>query len=75
VKKVAVKALSVSILALSVFGVTACDSVLSSMEPSVLRERAYKCEMSVDLTAAEIQVCKNILRECKRRQSKGQYDC
>lgn len=40
-----------------------------------LRERAYECEMSVDLTAAEIQVCKNIMRECKRREAKGQYDC
>lgn len=74
-KKVAVKALSFFIVVIGVLGITACDGGLSSIESSELRERAYKCEMSVDLSAAEIQVCKNILRECKRRQSKGQYDC
>lgn len=74
-KNLPVKTLSISIFVLSAFSLTACDSGLSSIAPSELRKRAYSCEMSVDLTAAEIQVCKNIKRECKRREKEGKYDC
>ena len=45
------------------------------MEGGELRERAYLCLIATDQSTAEIQVCKNIQRECKRRQKAGQFDC
>jgi hypothetical protein len=52
-----------------------CNSSLSEIEGSELRKRAYRCVIDTNLTAAELQVCQNIQRECKRRQSEGQFDC
>ncbi|GAA6145648.1 MAG: hypothetical protein CSH37_05810 [Thalassolituus sp.] len=40
-----------------------------------LRERNYKCQMASSLSAAEIQVCKNIRRECDARAEKGNFVC
>ncbi len=53
----------------------ACNSSLSSIEGAELRKRAYRCLNDTNLTAAELQVCKNIQRECKRRQVDGVFDC
>jgi hypothetical protein len=55
--------------------VTACDSNLSTMEGGELRKRAYRCVIETNMTVAEIQICKNIQRECQRRQDTGQFDC
>ena len=57
------------------FFVTACDSNLSTMEGAELRKRAYRCVTDANLTTADIQICSNIQRECKRRQDEGQFDC
>ena len=65
----------ISVLIMAVLSITACDGRFSTLEASELRKRAYQCELGVNLTAPEIQVCKNIQRECKRREAKGQYDC
>jgi hypothetical protein len=70
-----VKYLLTSLVALSLLAIEGCNSSLSGIEGSELRKRAYRCLIETDLTAAEIQVCKNIQRECKRRQSEGQFDC
>jgi hypothetical protein len=59
----------------SCFMVTACDSNLSTMEGGELRKRAYRCVIETNMTVAEIQICKNIQRECQRRQDTGQFDC
>lgn len=69
------KYLLTSLMTLSLFAVEGCNSSLSGIEGSELRKRAYRCVVETDLTAAEIQVCKNIQRECKRRQAEGQFDC
>jgi len=45
------------------------------MDGSELRKRAYSCLVETSSTAAEIQVCENIQRECLRRQKAGQFDC
>lgn len=54
---------------------SACNSSLSSIEGDELRKRAYECLIDTNLSTAEIQICKNIQRECKRRQESGTYDC
>ncbi|MFT7410135.1 MAG: hypothetical protein ACI9EX_000720 [Oleispira sp.] len=59
----------------SCFVVTACNSHLSGVESGELRQRAYRCDIETNLTQAEIQVCKNIQRECQRREDAGQFDC
>tara|TARA_R110001583_G_scaffold7467_1_gene36910 strand:- start:2232 stop:2444 length:213 start_codon:yes stop_codon:yes gene_type:complete len=59
----------------SCFIVTACDSNLSRLDGSDLRERAYRCANEMNMTTAEIQVCKNIQRECQRRQDAGRFEC
>ena len=66
--------LTVALLA-SYFTLTACDSNLSKLEGSALRERAYRCANEMNMTTAEIQVCKNIQRECQRRQNAGRFEC
>lgn len=53
----------------------ACNSSLSSIEGAELRKRAYRCLIDTNLTAAELQVCQNVERECKRRQDDGVFDC
>jgi hypothetical protein len=45
------------------------------MEGAELRARAYRCVIAVDQTAAQLQICENIQRECQRRQDAGQFDC
>ena len=45
------------------------------MEGAELRKRAYRCVTDANLTTADIQICSNIQRECKRRQDEGQFDC
>ncbi len=62
-------------MALLLSATIGCNSSLSSIEGNELRKRAYLCVVDTNLTAAEIQVCKNIQRECKRRQAEGQFDC
>ena len=57
------------------FTITACDSQMASMDKTELRKRFYHCENDSDLTAPELQVCKNIKRECQRRQKLGRYEC
>jgi len=66
--------LSIALL-IGSFTLSACNSSLSSIEGAELRKRAYNCVIESDLTAAEIQVCQNIQRECKRRQAEGVFDC
>lgn len=62
-------------IATSCLSITACNGSLSSIDGAELRKRAYKCVIEDNLTAAELQVCQNIQRECKRRQDAGQFDC
>lgn len=66
--------LTASIL-VACFSITACDSQMASIDKSELRKRFYDCENALDLTAPELQVCKNIKRECQRRQKLGRYEC
>lgn len=40
-----------------------------------LRQRNHGCQMASTLTPAEIQVCKNIRRECDRRAKLEIYVC
>lgn len=47
----------------------------SSMSDKELRQRDYRCKMMANPSTAEIQVCKNIRRECKRRAESGNYAC
>jgi len=55
---------------------SACtDSAMSQLSDKELRVRHAKCIMSADLSAAEIQVCKNIARECDRRAREGNWAC
>ncbi|MFT6114406.1 MAG: hypothetical protein ACI9MS_003606 [Glaciecola sp.] len=69
------KYLLVVTLIASCLVVIACNSNLSSIEGVELRERAYRCVTETNMTTAEIQVCRNIQRECQRREDAGQFDC
>lgn len=60
---------------LGVASLAGCENNFSEMEGSELRTRAYNCVIEPSSTAAELQVCENIQRECLRRQSAGQFDC
>jgi hypothetical protein len=62
-------------LTVSCFVVTACNSHFSDVESGELRKRADRCATEMNMTQAEIQVCKNIQRECQRREDAGQFDC
>lgn len=62
-------------LAISCISISACNGSLSNIDGAELRKRAYQCVIEDDLTAAELQVCRNIQRECKKRQNAGQFDC
>ncbi len=64
-----------AVLSVVCLNLSACNSKLSSIEGGELRKRAYRCVTDTNLTAAEIQVCQNIQRECQRRQDNGQFDC
>jgi hypothetical protein len=55
--------------------ITACNSHLSGIESGELRKRAYRCATEMNMTTAEIQVCRNIQRECQLREEAGQFDC
>ncbi|MGK0249500.1 MAG: hypothetical protein ACI910_002246 [Oleispira sp.] len=55
--------------------VTSCGNSFSEIEGGELRKRAYRCVIETNITPADIQVCKNIQRECRRRQDEGQFDC
>lgn len=52
-----------------------CDNNFAKMEGVELRERSYHCLAETSSTAAELQVCENIRRECERRQKAGEFDC
>lgn len=54
---------------------SACSSEFSSMDGAELRKRAYRCLSENNTTAASLQVCENIRRECERRQKAGNFDC
>ncbi|MBV1960337.1 MAG: hypothetical protein KUG48_01865 [Oleibacter sp.] len=66
------------IVLLSVMLLSACNywnSSYGKMPDKELRERNYRCQMAGSLSAAEIQVCKNIRRECDVRADNGIYVC
>ena len=55
---------------------TACNQTgMSHLDDRDLRHRHHQCRMAVDASPAEIQVCKNIKRECENRQDTGNYAC
>lgn len=51
------------------------ETSLTSLGDEDLRKRNYRCQMAGKLSPAEIQVCKNIRRECNSRAAKGRYVC
>lgn len=56
--------------------VTGCgNSAMSHLSDKELRQRHAKCRMGTGLSAPEIQVCKNLKRECELRAEKGNYAC
>ena len=59
----------------SCFVATACNSSLSSTESGELRKRAYECNAETNTSISGLQICKNIQRECERRENEGQFDC
>jgi hypothetical protein len=59
----------------SCFIVTACNNSLSSTESGELRKRAYECNAETNTSISGLQICKNIERECQRREKAGQFDC
>ncbi|KZZ43913.1 MAG: hypothetical protein MK185_07230 [Saccharospirillaceae bacterium] len=64
------------LLCLSLLFLTACDSTgMSYLSDKELRQRHAKCRMSAGLSAPEIQVCKNLKRECENRARDGNYAC
>jgi hypothetical protein len=54
---------------------SACTNELAKIENDELRKRAYRCLIATNQTPAEIQVCKNLHRECERRRNEGNYAC
>ena len=62
-------------IALATLLVACQPSNMVSVPDKELRQRNYKCAMASGLSPAEIQVCKNIRRECDERASKGNYVC
>lgn len=64
-----------TMILLSSLIMSACNGSLSNIEGGELRKRAYTCVIDTNLSAAEIQVCRNIQRECQRRQKVGIFDC
>lgn len=57
---------------------TACGVQKSGLQLATdkeLRKRNYECLMASSLSPAEIQVCKNVRRECDRRAGQGNYVC
>ena len=63
------------ILVMSVLLVSACTNELAEIKDSELRSRAYRCVVEADQSTAEIQVCKNLERECERRREEGNFVC
>lgn len=64
------------LLYLPLLFLTACDNTgMSHLSDKELRQRHAKCRMSIGLSAPEIQVCKNLKRECENRASDGNYAC
>jgi len=61
-----------SLLVVSLLG---CSEGLGSIPDSELRQRHYRCQMATGQSSAEIQVCKNIKRECEQRAKEGNYAC
>lgn len=54
---------------------SACSGAYDAIEDRDLRQRHYQCQHAISLSAAEIQICQNVLRECQRRARKGDYVC
>jgi hypothetical protein len=60
------------LLFLSLLG---CGEGLGNIPDAELRQRHYRCQMATGLSQAEIQVCKNIKRECELRAKNGNFAC
>jgi hypothetical protein len=55
--------------------VSGCSGDMTDVSDRDLRQKQYHCQMSTNLSAAEIQVCANIRRECEKRAQAGHYAC
>lgn len=53
----------------------ACSGHYESLDDRDLRQRHYQCQHATSLSAAELQICQNIQRECQRRARNGDYVC
>ncbi|WP_419811152.1 hypothetical protein [Bacterioplanoides sp.] len=61
---------------IGVLSVAGCaDSAMSKLSDKELRKRHAMCRTGANLSAPEIQVCKNIARECERRAEKDNWAC
>lgn len=64
------------LLLLVVLGLVGCSNdQFADISDKELRQRDYRCKMMANPSTAEIQVCKNIRRECERRAAAGNYAC
>ena len=63
------------IISVLVMGCDMQSSAFKDTPDKELRKRNYQCQIAGDLAPAEIQVCKNIRRECDRRAAEGSYVC
>ena len=70
------KYLCISVICfLGMTSLVSCSNNFTEMDASDLRKRAHRCVIESNSTAAKLQVCENIKRECLRRQKAGQFDC
>ena len=60
---------------LGILTLTACSGGLEHISDRDLRMRYYECRHAVNKSAAELQVCQNIRRECERRAAQDNYVC
>mgnify|MGYP003624472900 CR=1 FL=1 len=58
-----------------VFFLAACGDVMGDLSDRDLRHRHYECQVATRSSAAELQVCANVKRECDRRAKSGHYAC
>ncbi|MCY0964627.1 hypothetical protein [Parathalassolituus penaei] len=63
------------LLVLVVAGLSGCSGDMAGVSDRDLRQKHYHCQMSTNLSAAEIQVCANVRRECDARAKSGHYAC
>ena len=69
------KKLTLISLAFCMFLTGCFNNQYADIEDSELRRRAYRCVINNNPSTAEIQVCKNIRRECDRRREEGRFVC